>query len=199
MISRLRGTLVSRDGERVEVATAGGVVYEVEVPLTVVERLPGVGEEVELRTVFVVKDDGQELYGLLDPMERTLFQRLIEASGLGAKMAVKMLSAYPAARLQSLIMDRNVAALTQVSGIGKKKAERFVLELPDRVEDLDFGAVPGAHGPEGASEGVQAAVQGLIALGLGFDEAEKAVRAVLADGDPGGGPDEIIRRALADR
>jgi holliday junction DNA helicase RuvA len=179
----------------VEVGTAGGVVYELEVPLSVAERLPPVGEEVELRTVFLVRDDAQELYGLLEPGERALFQRLLTTKGVGGKNAVNMLSTYPAARLVRILADRNVAALTQVSGIGKKTAERLVLELSDRVEDLELAPAPGEGG---AMEGAEAAVHALTALGMSPQEADRAVRAVLADGETPP-PDELIRRALARR
>lgn len=196
MISRLRGTVLSRDGERVELATSGGVVYEVEVPLTVAERLPPVGEEVELRIVFIVRDDTQALYGLLDAGERALFQRLLTAKGVGGKQAVKMLSTYPARRLVQILAERNVAALTQVSGIGKKTAETLAVALSDRVEDLDLGPAHGADGAE--TDGAQAAVQALVALGMSFQEADRAVRAVLS-GEESMDPDELIRRALAER
>lgn len=193
MISRLRGTLLTRGEGRIEVATTGGVVYEVEVPLSVAERLPAEGEEVELRTVLVVRDDAHELYGLLDAGERALFKRLLTTKGVGVKNAVNMLSTYPAARLVRILTERNVPALTQVSGIGKKTAERLVLELSDRLDDLDMGAEPTA-----AAEGAQAAVKALTALGMSFQEAERAVRAVLADDDTAS-TDELIRKALAEQ
>lgn len=193
MISRLRGTLLTRGEGHIEVATTGGVVYEVEVPLSVAERLPAEGEEVELRTVLVVRDDAHELYGLLDAGERALFKRLLTTKGVGVKNAVNMLSTYPAARLVRILTERNVPALTQVSGIGKKTAERLVLELSDRLDDLDMGAEPTA-----AAEGAQAAVKALTALGMSFQEAERAVRAVLADDDTAS-TDELIRKALAEQ
>jgi holliday junction DNA helicase RuvA len=197
VISRLRGTLLSREGERIELATPGGVVYEVEVPLTVVERLPAVGQEVELHIVFLVRDDAQSLYGLLDPGERALFQRLLTAKGVGGKQAVKMLSTYPARRLVQILAERNVPALTRVSGIGKKTAETLAVALSDRVDDLDLGPAPGADGAEANT--AQAAVQALIVLGMGVDDAERAVRAVLSDTTEPMDTEELVRRALAKR
>ncbi len=193
MISRLRGTLLSRTEERIEVATAGGVVYEVEVPLSVAERLPGVGEELELRTVQVVREDLHALYGFTERGERLLFQRLLGASGVGARLALAMLSTFPATRLVRALIERDVAALTQVSGVGKKTAERLILELSDRVNELDLASEVEAGGP---AEGARAAVQALTALGMSFQEADAAVRAALDD-DQDYGTDELIRRALA--
>lgn len=192
MISRLRGTLLSREEGRVEVATPGGVVYEVEIPLSVVERLPDVGNEVELRTLQVVREDAIALFGFMDGGERMLFQRLLGASGVGTKLALAMLSTFPAARLVRALTDREVAVLVQVPGVGKKTAERLALELSDRVRDLALGDPSGGLPAEG---GAQAAVRALMALGMGPAEAERAVRAALDDGAPDE-PDELIRRAL---
>jgi len=99
MISRLKGILVTRDPGAVEIETAGGVVYDVEVPLTVFQRLPARGSAVELRTVQVVSEKSVVLYGFIDDVERTLFQRLLTASGVGGKLALALMSAYRADRL----------------------------------------------------------------------------------------------------
>lgn len=194
MISRVRGTLLTRDGEMVEVATSGGVVYEITVPLTVAERLPTRGAEVELRTLLVVREDRQELYGFLDAMERELFERIMGASGIGARIAVAMLSTYRAPRLALALAEEDIPALVQVSGIGKKKAERLVLDLADKVKELAEAA--GSAGSEEASAPAQEAVQALVALGIPFPRADEAVRAVLAD-EPDLPTDELIRTSLA--
>lgn len=192
MISRLRGTLLSRETDRVEVETTGGVVYEVEVPLTVLQRLPSPGGVLELRTLQVVTDNSVALYGFIDGNERTLFKRLLTASGVGAKVALAMLSTYPAERLARALMEKDTVALQQVSGIGKKKAEKIALDLADKVADL---AIVIPTGPS-ESTGPQEAVQALVALGLTFGDADHAVRAVLEAGVPDS-TEELIRRALA--
>lgn len=197
MISRLQGTLLSREEGRVEVATPGGVVYEVEVPLTVAERLPPVGQEVELRTHLIVREDAQELYGFLDPVERILFLRLLTAKGVGGKQASKMLSTYSASRLVQILAERNVAALTRISGVGKKTAETLAVALSDRVEDL-ARELKAEVGADGAADGARAAVRALTALGMTALEAERAVRAVLNDGGADT-PEELIKKALARR
>ena len=176
-----------------EVATPGGVVYEVEIPLSVAERLPSPGQELELRVVQVVRDDFLGLYGFLEVAERTLFQRLLGASGVGARLALAMLSTYPAPRLARALVEKDVGALVQVSGVGRKTAERLVLELSDRVKDLQLEGTAGARPTEGA----QAAVQALMALGMSFQDADRAVRGVLEKGDPSD-VDELVRLALAD-
>ena len=199
MISRLKGTLISRELDHVEVETAGGVVYEVQIPLSILERLPKPpAPEFEIRTLQVVREDSVTLYGFMELFERELFSRLLGASGVGPKVALAMLSTYSARRLAQALAEKDVNALKQVSGVGKKTAERIVLELADRVEDLAVGAAgpDGAH--RGAGPGAQEAVGALVALGYSFVDADAAVRRVLTD-DEAAGTDELVRRALAKR
>lgn len=193
MISRLRGKLLTRSPERVEIETGGGVVYEADVPLTVFQQLPPAGADVELLTLQVVREDSVTLYGFLGAHERELFRRLLGATGVGAKLALAMLSTYRAGRLARALVEKDVNALKQVSGVGKKTAERIVLELSDKVSDL---AMLDGPGPAGVAAGTQSAVAALVALGYTFSDADAAVRAVLADG-PVTSPDELIRRALS--
>ncbi|NIP59486.1 MAG: Holliday junction branch migration protein RuvA [Gemmatimonadetes bacterium] len=194
MISRLKGTLLAREMERIEVETGGGVVYEVWVPLSIVERLPPVGRAVEIRTYQVVREDSVALYGFLEPHERELFGRLLNAQGLGAAKALNMLSTYSARRLARALVEKDLAALTQVTGIGKKTAQKIALELADKVEDLAVGP----EGAEDAADGSREAVSALVSLGYSFPEADRAVRQALEDGRPEG-TEELIRRALATR
>jgi Holliday junction DNA helicase RuvA len=194
LISRLLGTLAARTEHGVEIATSGGVVYEVEVPLSVAMRLPPTGEEVELRTVYRVREDQVALFGFLTDGERALFLRLVGVTGVGAKLALAMLSTYPAPRLARALAERDVAALVQVSGVGRKTAERLVLELSDRMQGIETDV----EADEAGGQGAQAAVQVLVALGMSFQEADRAVRAVL--GEAGGGKaDDIVRKVLARR
>ncbi len=192
MISRLQGTVLARDADRVEIETKGGVVYEVEVPLTVLERIPAPGGALELRTHQVVTDSSVALYGFVDATERSLFQRLLTASGVGAKLALAMMSTYSAERLARALVEKDFAALQQVSGIGRKKAEKIALELADKVADLAV-VTPVAGGQ---AIGAQEAVQALVSLGYSFGDADQAVRAVLERGAPDT-TEELIRRALA--
>lgn len=192
MISRLQGTVLSRDTNRVEIETKGGVVYEVEVPLTVLQRIPAPGGALELRTHQVVTDSSVALYGFVEAMERTLFQRLLSASGVGAKVALAMMSTFTAERLARALIEKDVTVLQQVSGIGRKKAEKIALDLADKMADL---AVVTPVAP-GEASGAQEAVQALVSLGYSFGDADHAVRAVLEAGAPDT-TEELIRRALA--
>lgn len=192
MISRLRGTLLTRAKDRVEIETPGGVVYEVEVPLSVQERLPPPDAAVELRTLQVVTESSIALYGFLTSHERSVFQRLLSANGVGARLALAMMSALTAERLVRAIIEKDLAALTLVSGIGKKKAEKLSLELSDRMMDLVTVETIPATGVGRAHEAVQA----LVSLGFSFGEADRSVRAALQAGVPDT-TEELIRRALS--
>jgi len=192
MIARVQGVLLSRDGTRVEVETTGGVVYEVLVPLTVLQRLPGSGDMVELRTVQVVSESALTLYGFLSAHERALFQRLLTATGVGAKLALAMMSTFTAERLARALIDKDTAALTQVKGVGRKTAEKMAVELSDRVADLAIVSIS----PHRDAGPAQEAVQALISLGYTFSDADEAVRGALESG-PAESTEELIRRALA--
>ena len=192
MISRLQGKLLSRDATCVEVETSGGVVYEVEVPITVLQGLPSPGGSVELRTLQVVTENSISLYGFSNAHERLLFQRLLTATGVGAKLALAMMSTYSAERLARALVEKDSTALQQVSGIGKKKAEKIALDLADKVADLAI-VTPVVDGVTG---GAQDAVQALVNLGYSFSVADTAVRAVLEDGVPDS-TEELVRRALS--
>jgi holliday junction DNA helicase RuvA len=195
MISRLKGVLLTRDADGIEVETAGGVVYELAVPLTALQRLPRPGDAVELRTVQVVTDSSIALYGFIDELERTMFQRLLTASGVGASLALKLMSTYSAARLARALMEKDLAALQQVNGVGRKKAEKLVVELADRVADLAVSE-PGSPGLA-AGAGAQEAVKALVALGYSFSDADRAVRRALEEG--AASPEELTRKALSYR
>ena len=196
MISRIKGTLVSRDLDRVEMETAGGVVYEIEVPLTILDRLPmPPAADFEMRVLQVVREDSLTLYGFTEPHERELCRRLLGASGVGPKVALAMLSTFTAPRLARALAEKDVNALKQVSGVGAKSAERIVLELSDKVQDLALG--PAGNGASDATA-AKAAVGALVALGYSFADADAVVRRVLEDGGAAD-TDELIRRALAAR
>ncbi len=193
MISRIKGVVVERELDRLEVETTGGLVYEVEVPTTVMERLPTVGQQVELRTLHVVREDSATLYGFVERGERELFRRLLGASGVGPRLALAMMSGLNASRLARALVEKDVAVLTRIPGIGRKTAERISVELADKVEDLAVGA-PATPVDAGAREAVQA----LVALGYSLTDADGAVRAVL-DQVAVEDPQELIRRALSAR
>ena len=190
MISTISGRVAQREpGEMVVLETDGGVGYAVSVPLGVYERLPAVGARCTLFTELVVREDGWTLFGFDSPVERAIFQRLLTASGLGPRLALAMLSTLGPDRTVRSIRGKDVAALSTVSGIGKKRAEKLIVELSDRFADLATTAVPAASRP--ADEAARA----LIALGYPPAAADEAVRAVLVPGTNDGVP-ELVRRAL---
>jgi len=175
------------------------VVYEIKIPLSILQRLPKPpAPDFEIRTLQLVREDSVTLYGFIEPFERELFIRLLGAPKVGPKVALAMLSTYSAGRLAQALAEKDVNALMQVSGVGKKTAELIVLELADKVADLAIEA-GGPDGSGGGTEpGAQEAVGALVALGYSFVEADAAVRRALAEGEAVG-TDELVRRALAKR
>jgi Holliday junction DNA helicase RuvA len=189
MIASLTGIIVEREGETLVIQTDGGVGYAVTVPLGVAARLPPRGARVNVFTELVVKEDGWALYGFDSGTERQVFRHLLSASGFGPKLAIALLSALGPQRTVRSIQARDLAALSSVSGIGRKKAERLVLELQDRFSDVVVHE-PGARRLES-----EEAVRALMGLGYGVVAADDAVRAALAAGAPADTP-QLIRRAL---
>jgi Holliday junction DNA helicase RuvA len=189
MIATLTGVVAERDGDSLVVQTEGGVGYAVNVPVGVAQRLPARGARVSLFTELVVKEDGWALYGFDSSMERQVFRHLLTASGFGPKLALALLSSLGPERTVRSIQSRDLAALSSVSGIGRKKAERLVLELQDRFSDvvIESRGIP--------FDGSEEAVRALMGLGYGVAAADDAVRAALAAGSPAETP-QLIRRAL---
>src|SRR5881628_2460285 len=162
MIANISGRLAAKQADRVVVQTAGGVGYELVVPLGVMERLPAVGEAVILATELVVREDGWALYGFAADAERRFFQRLIAVSGVGPKIAIALMSALGVERGARAVRERNIGLLSSVNGIGKKTAERLALELADKLGEFEEAAVAGAAPSGGAAE---AALHALERLG----------------------------------
>jgi Holliday junction DNA helicase RuvA len=190
VIAAVTGHLAAKGADRVVVQTPGGVAYEVTVPLGVMERLPGVGEPVTLATELVVREDGWSLYGFLEDGERRLFQRLLTVNGVGPRIAVAFLSTLGAERGAKAIQKKDLAALSSVSGVGRKLAERLALELSDKLGELVGDQPAPLDAP------ARAALAALERLGYGGTEAERALRQALA-GDGGDADAEVlVRRAL---
>ena len=177
MIAQVTGTLAARDGEELVVQTDGGVGYAVTVPLGALERLPPAGARVTLFTELVVREDGWSLFGFDRAADRAVFQRLLGASGFGPRLALALISSLGAERTVQAVRQNNLGALSTVPGIGRKKAERLVLELRDKFDAI--GATLAAPVTSGPGED---AVQALVALGYPASQADEAVRALLAAG-----------------
>ena len=193
MISRLSGTLLSKQPPLL-VIDVNGVGYEVEAPLSVFYDLPGVGKPVVLLTHLSVSDTAHTLYGFASEAERTLFRRLLKNSGIGAKLALTILSGASGQELARFVAEGDTAALTRLPGIGKKTAERIVMELRDKLDDLPApaGGLPGGGAPA-AGDAVTEARNALAALGYKPQEAMRMARSVAG---PDMDTEEIIRLAL---
>ena len=195
MISRLEGTLAAHALDRLELRTAGGVTYEVMVPLSVLESLPRVGGELALHTAMVVREDAWTLFGFGSPEERKLFQRLMGTTGVGPALAMNLLSTLTGDRLVRAIREGDLTTLTRVPRVGKKLAERLVLELRDKLEGAADAGATGKPIPSGGPSAD--AVRALVALGYQPSEAERAVRASLDGAPKGETTADLIRRSLA--
>ena len=195
MISQLRGTLVSKDLDKVEILTEGGVAYDLLIPLGAYETLPKVGEIVQLHAHLVVRDDALFLVGFANAFEKRVFQKLIGASGVGPSLALGMLSALSAERVVRAIREKDIATLQGVPRVGRKTAERIILDLADKLDELlPASREPGAPRPEGAN--AEDAVRALVSLGYNSADAEKAVRSALESNGRAGSATELIRAAL---
>ena len=192
MIGRLRGILISKQPPSLLVEV-GGVGYEVEAPMSTIYDLPGLGKEVVLLIHHAVKEDSITLYGFLHESERTLFRNLLKVSGIGAKIALAVLSGVSTDHFARLVQAGDVVALTKIPGIGKKTAERIVVELRDRLDGMS--GIPGAP-PRAAGAPLDAAGEATVALQqLGYKpvEVSRLVQKVAAEGDDA---EAIIRKAL---
>src|SRR3954470_5972940 len=194
MIAQVTGQLVSRDLDRVEIMTSGGVGYELLIPLGVYEKLPKIGDDVALHTHLVVKEDGWQLFGFSSTFERRVFQRVLNAKGVGPALALGLLSTLTAERLIRALRDRDIATLQSGPRVGRKKAEQLILDLADKLDDLQVSPSPGGPRPEAA--GVEDAVRALVSLGYSAADAERAVRQVVDQEGTGTGAAELIRSAL---
>lgn len=202
MIGRIRGTLAEKQPPEILVDVAG-VGYEIHMPMTSFYQLPAVGDEVVVYTHFVVREDAQLLFGFADKMERGLFRELIKANGVGPKLGLAILSGMSASQFLASVQNEDVSALVSLPGIGKKTAERLVVELKDRL--AKFGKAQSIAVPPPSSDLLSAntfvevndtreeAQSALIALGYKPAQASKLVDSVYSEGMES---EELIREAL---
>ena len=195
MIGYLRGTLAEALPTQV-VVEAAGVGYEVFIPLSSFDKLPVPGGEVKLLTHLSIRDDAHVLYGFMTDGERGLFRLLIRhVSGIGPKIALNVLSGTTAASLRAAVAEGDVKALSSISGVGKKTAERIVVELKDKLGDEPVE--PSSASAKSADDQKLAdAEAALIALGSKPKDAQEAIRAAAAMLGPDKPVDELVRAAL---
>jgi holliday junction DNA helicase RuvA len=185
MIAHLRGTLLEKHPNQV-IVEAAGVGYDVLIPISTYSALPEAGSEVRLRIYTHVREDALALFGFLTSEEKTIFEKLISVSGIGPSLAIKVLSGMSTADLIPAIRNGSVEHLVRIPGVGRKTAERMVLELKDKLEGLDATPVPGLAARPAAtlSPLEQDVLSALLNLGCNRAAAEAAVRKAKSAGAP---------------
>ncbi|MCF6807213.1 Holliday junction branch migration protein RuvA [Thiotrichales bacterium 19S9-12] len=203
MIGRIRGLLIERQAPTLLVET-GGVGYEILAPMTTIYQLPEVDEEVILYTHFVVREDAQQLYGFISKTDRRIFQELIKVNGIGAKMALAILSGMDAQSVLACIERDDSALLVSIPGIGKKTAERLIVEMRDKIpqmmvllSDIQLTDTIDVSDHEvtnnKSSNDISEATEALMALGYRKNEAQKVLYKVK---DEASTTEELIKSAL---
>ncbi len=199
MINHLRGELLENNPPHL-VLDVNGVGYALEAPMSTSFALPALGSEVTLLTHFQVREDAHTLFAFLTAQERSMFRALLKVNGVGAKVALAILSTLSPSEFHSSVMSGDVASLTRVPGIGKKTAERLIVEMKDRLGDLGVsgegsasGGIPASSVASAAKDPVAEAEQALVALGYKPQEASKMIARIDTDGL---GIEAIIKQAL---
>jgi Holliday junction DNA helicase RuvA len=197
MIGRITGTLLEKQSPELLI-DVNGVGYEVLAPMTSIYNLPALGQQVTLHTHFVVREDAQILFGFSDKQQRKLFRALIKVSGVGPKLALSILSGIEADNFVRCILDGDSASLVRIPGIGKKTAERLVVEMKDRLKewhvDTELPMMATANpGPASMDHWIMEAESALIALGYKPTEAAKSIASIK---QPVTGAEDLIRFAL---
>ena len=194
MIGSLRGVLIAKVPPQL-VLEVGGIGYEIEAPMSTFYMLPPVGHELRLLTHLVVREDAHMLYGFATDTERQLFRDLLRVTGIGPKLALAILSGSSVEAFTQCVLAQDAAALTRIPGVGRKTAERLLVEMRDRLQaavQASGGTLAGASG--GATAGAEAeALSALVALGYKPAEASRLLQAVRA---PGASTEDLIRGAL---
>ena len=193
MIGQVVGKLIAKELDSLTIMTTGGVGYELTIPLNVYEKLPHAGETVTLYTSLVVKEDSWQLFGFASAFEKRLFEKLLTANGVGPSLAIGLLSALSGTRLIKAIREKDIPTLQSVPRVGRKKAERLILDLGDKLDGL--GEATGGAAP--ATAAADDAMRALVSLGYSSADAERGVRAALDTGVGAKSAAELIRAALA--
>jgi Holliday junction DNA helicase RuvA len=197
MIEFLHGELVEAFPTHA-VVNVRGVGYAVQIPLSSYEKLPSPGAEVRILTHLVVREDAHLLYGFASAKERDLFRLLLHhVNGVGPKTALAVVSGMPVEMFQGAVVAGDTAAISKISGVGKKTADRIVLELKDKVGvAAEWEAASAEHAPSSGDRAVHDAVLALISLGYRQVEAHRAIKKAMPAPSPVATADEIVRQAL---
>ncbi|KIE20250.1 ATP-dependent DNA helicase RuvA [Vibrio sinaloensis] len=200
MIGRLRGILIEKQPPELLIEV-NGIGYEVQMPMSCFYELPNVGEEAIIYTHFVVREDAQLLYGFNTVKERALFREVIKANGVGPKLGLGILSGMTASQFVASVEREDISTLVTLPGVGKKTAERLVVEMKDRLKGWSAGdlftpftdAAPVDSTPAATNSAEEEAVSALLALGYKPTQASKVVAQIIK---PGMSSEELIRDAL---
>ncbi|AKH70403.1 Holliday junction DNA helicase subunit RuvA [Spongiibacter sp. IMCC21906] len=193
MIGRLRGILLEKQAPEILI-DVNGLGYEVLVPMTTLYSLPPVGQEVSLYTQFIVREDAQILFGFADTASRALFRDLIKVNGVGPKLALTVMSGIDSDDFVRCVRSGDTAALVKLPGVGKKTAERLVMEMRDKLKAWEPSALSDGGSPvPTVNNYIAEAEAALVALGYKPQEASKAINALATDGL---NSEELIRAAL---
>lgn len=197
MIGQIRGVLVDKKPPDI-LLEVNGITYEIQVPLSTLYQLPEVGKQLVLHTHFVVREDAQLLYGFYDAKDKAMFRALIKVNGVGPKMALAILSGMAADELVRTIRSNDISALTKVPGVGKKTAERLIIEMRDRLDEwtTSGSAAMPRSGTESTSAMTRDAETALVGLGYKPQQAARAIAQVLKDNPDIADSEGLIRRAL---
>lgn len=194
MIGRIKGIIVEKQAPEL-VIDVNGIGYEVQAPMSTFFNLPEVGQEVTLHTHFVVREDAQLLYGFLSKSERSLFRNLVKVSGVGPKLALTILSGIDPDTFVQCVMDGDVSTLVRLPGVGKKTAERLLVEMRSRLKDWGQGEGIALSDFGGAQSAIKDALSALMALGYKASEANQALS---KHKDKAVSSEELIRLVLKD-
>ncbi len=194
MISRLTGILAAKRAPQILI-DCHGVGYEADVSMTTFYKLPEVGDQISIWTHLLIKDDSHSLIGFDNEQERKLFRQLIRITGVGPKMALTILSGIDEQLFALCIANNDVAMLTRLPGVGKKTAERLIIEMRDKI-DVTAGDVPTQQAAAGGHSIVNEAIEALQALGYKPTDAEKMINRAQQQGESAASASQLIKQAL---
>lgn len=197
MIGQIRGIIVAKNPPEILVEVAG-ITYEIQVPMSTLYKLPELGQQLLLHTHFVVREDAQLLYGFYESKDKTMFRSLIKVNGVGPKMALAILSGMEPDEFVQIVRSNDVTAMINMPGIGKKTAERLIIEMRDRLKD--WGAIEslksGLSREEAPTSITRDAETALVSLGYKPQQAARAIAMVMKENNDITDSEELIRYAL---
>ncbi len=197
MIGQIRGILVDKNPPEILVEVTG-ITYEIQVPMSTLYQLPDIGQQLVLHTHFVVREDAQLLYGFYDSKDKAMFRALIKVNGVGPKLALGILSGMEANEFVRTVRNNDIASMVNMPGIGKKTAERLIIEMRDRLGEWDAGMPQqaGSSSASGSSSITRDAETALISLGYKPQQAARAIAMIVNDHAELADSEELIRLAL---